>query len=61
MSTEAELGYQDAIRQVQRSLARRLKSLQENDKNTSNTSSAECKIRISEIEHLMKILESLHR
>jgi hypothetical protein len=58
--TEEEIGYQDAIRQVYRSLQRRLKNLQEQLK-SSPEEAAELKIRISEVEHLMRTVESLHR
>jgi len=61
MSTEAELGYRDAIRQVERCLQRRMKSLQEERKNASEQAALEIRIRISEIEHVLEIVESLHR
>ncbi len=61
MSTEEELGYRDAIRQVERCLHRRKKSLLEVPKNQSAEKEQERSIRISEIEHIIEIIESLRR
>jgi len=61
MSTEEELGYHDAIRQVQRSLQRRLKTLHDSMKAADGKSIKECEVRISEIEHILQVVDSLHR
>lgn len=59
--TGEEVGYQDAIRQVHRSLQRRLKSLQEECKDADENQQKELRIRISEVEHILHGVESLHR
>ncbi len=61
MPTEAEVGYRDAIRQVERCLQRRLKSLHESSKEGTNDSDRERLARISELEHMLEIIESLRR
>jgi hypothetical protein len=61
MSTEEELGYRDAMRQVERYLQRRKKSLLEAPKNLSAEKEHDLSVRISEIEHTLEILESLRR
>ncbi len=60
LPTEEEIGYRDAIRQMERCLQRRLKGLQETPKGGEETDK-ERSARISEIEHMMKIIESLRR
>jgi hypothetical protein len=60
-TTGEEVGYQDAIRQVQRSLQRRMKSLQETLKDAPSEKQSQLHTRISEIEHILQIVESLHR
>ncbi len=61
MPTEAEVGYHDAIRQVERCLQRRLKSLHEASKEGMSESEKERLARISELEHMIGIIESLRR
>lgn len=62
MSTEEELGYQDAMRQVQRALHRRLKALEEELSDaTEQAESVELKHRMKEIHHLIEVVNSLHR
>lgn len=61
MSTEEEIGYHDAMRQMHRSLQRRLKALQEESENASATKQQELSIRMSEVKHILQIVESLHR
>jgi hypothetical protein len=61
MSTEEELGYRDAMRQIERCLHRRKKSLLEAPKNQSVEKELERSTRVSEIEHILEILESLRR
>lgn len=62
MSTEEELGYEDAIRQVVRSMQRRHKALQEERDNTNDKNLiAELRWRMEEIDHLLEMMHSLHR
>ncbi|MCL6442777.1 MAG: hypothetical protein K6T83_04845 [Alicyclobacillus sp.] len=67
MATEAELGYQDAIRQVHRSVQRRLKTLQNEAKELAKTGDENSKAhvelhwRMEELKHVLQIIESLHR
>ena len=61
MSTEEEIGYHDAMRQMHRSLQRRLKALQEESENAPATKQQELSIRMSEVKHILQIVESLHR
>lgn len=61
MSTEEEIGYHDAMRQMHRSLQRRLKALQEESETASATKQQELSIRMSEVKHILQIVESLHR
>lgn len=60
-TTGEEVGYQDAMRQVHRSLQRRMKSLQEALKDASSEKQNQLQTRISEVEHMLQIVESLHR
>lgn len=59
--TGEELGYEDARRQVLRSLQRRLKSLQDAQKDAPEDKRTELRARISEVEHLLNVVESLQR
>lgn len=61
VSTEEEIGYQDAMRQVHRALQRRLKSLQEELHTAEGPDKEQLQIRIAEVEHLIQTVESLHR
>ncbi len=61
MPTEAELGYSDAIRQVERILQRRLKTLKDTQKDESYETEQERLTRLSEVEHVLGIVESLRR
>lgn len=61
MWTEAELGYSDAIHQVTRSLQRRLKALEDEGKQAEEDKQEEIRFRMLEIEHLLQVIESLHR
>ncbi|MCY0888586.1 MAG: hypothetical protein OWQ59_09050 [Alicyclobacillaceae bacterium] len=60
MSTEAEMGYEDAIRQVTKSLQRRRNALMETAEKDP-TRAAFIAERVEEIDHLLQIVESLHR
>ncbi|MDQ0189718.1 hypothetical protein JI721_03555 [Alicyclobacillus cycloheptanicus] len=62
METGAEIGYQDAIRQVLRSMQHRIKSLEEALSEAGQSSKAsEIEHRIAEVRHLIEIVNSLHR
>lgn len=61
MKTGEELGYQDAIRQVLRHLQRRNKTLEAEQKKADENDIAEIQIRLSEVEHMIHVVESLHR
>lgn len=60
MSTEAEMGYEDAIRQVTKSLQRRRNALMETAEK-DQARAAFIAERVEEIDHLLQIVESLHR
>jgi hypothetical protein len=59
--TPEEIGYQDAVRQVHRSLQRRLKTLEDEHKHSPEPVQTEISVRISEVKHIMNVVESLHR
>ena len=61
MSTEEELVYNDAIRQIQRSLHRRLKALEESLGEVEEEEHAGIKIRMDELKRVLQMLDSLHR
>ncbi|MDP9727989.1 hypothetical protein ACOJUR_14565 [Alicyclobacillus tolerans] len=63
MPTPEEIGYADAIRQMQRALHRRQKQLQEQLEQPEISSEAEVKLqaRLDEIKHCLEVLESIHR
>ncbi len=61
LSTEEDVGYQDAMRQVQRSIARRLKNLEEQFKDAEPDDKAILQARMDELHHMEHVLESLHR
>lgn len=61
METEENIGYQDAIRQVQRSIQRRLKLLQEQLKDATAEKEIQLEARIDELHHVTQVIESLHR
>jgi len=61
MSTEAEVGYADAMRQLHRNLERRLKVLMDALHGADEDTRKENEIRISEIQHMIDVVESLHR
>ncbi len=61
MSTEAELGYHDAIHQISRSMQRRLKALEDAAKAADETKQKELRVRMDEIHHLLQVVESLRR
>lgn len=59
--TGEDVGYRDAMRQIQKSLQRRLKTLEEDCKDASSDKQGALRIRISEVEHILQIVDSLHR
>lgn len=61
LSTEEEIGYHDAIRQISKSLQRRLKTLEDKLKEADEEDHDEIQIRMDELEHMVHTLESLHR
>ncbi|MCL6516678.1 hypothetical protein [Alicyclobacillus sp.] len=60
-ATGEEIGYRDAIRQVHRSLERRLKALRDALDGAEEARKAEIRVRIDEVEHIIRVVESLHR
>ncbi|SFU47405.1 hypothetical protein [Alicyclobacillus macrosporangiidus] len=60
-ATGEEIGYRDAIRQVHRSLERRLKALQEALDGADDKRAEELRVRMSEVEHMVRVVESLRR
>ncbi|MFB5189631.1 hypothetical protein [Alicyclobacillus fastidiosus] len=61
MDTSERLGYRDAVRQVHRALEHRIHHLRDALKDASGDKAVEIKHRIDEVEHLMGIVDSLHR
>ena len=61
VETEAERGYQDAIRHVTRALEHRRHKLEEADPGEFAGGADERRARIDEIEHLMEVIRSLKR
>jgi len=61
VSTEEEIGYQDAIHQMQRVLQRRIKTLEDESRDAQDPTKHELKIRLNELEYLLHTLSSLHR
>jgi hypothetical protein len=59
--TGEEVGYEDAKRQVQRCLQRRMKALEESLRDAEEEQKPELRTRILEVKHIMQIVESLHR
>ncbi|MCL6631189.1 MAG: hypothetical protein K6T63_01030 [Alicyclobacillus herbarius] len=61
MSTEEEIGYKDAVRQILRSLERRRKVLTEELEGADEKTRLQLKARLDEVRHLEQVVESLHR
>ncbi|QSO51914.1 hypothetical protein JZ785_24635 [Alicyclobacillus curvatus] len=59
--TGEEVGYRDAIRQVDRSLQRRLRALETELESSEPDEHIEIAARIEEIRHIIQVVESLHR
>ncbi|SIS54938.1 hypothetical protein SAMN05421799_101273 [Alicyclobacillus vulcanalis] len=61
METEAERGYQDAIRHVTRALEHRRHKLEESEPDEFEGGAEEQRARMDEIDHLLEIVRSLKR
>lgn len=61
MSTEENIGYHDAIRQVHRSIDRRVKTLEERLKNAPPEEKPFLIARMAELQHMTQVVESLRR
>ncbi|WP_026961326.1 hypothetical protein [Alicyclobacillus herbarius] len=61
MSTEEEIGYKDAVRQILRSLERRRKVLTEELERADEKTRLQLRARLDEVRHLEQVVESLHR
>lgn len=62
MATEEELGYRDAMHQVHRGLERRLNHLKDElKKDLPKEKTADIQSRMSEIKHIIEVIDSLHR
>jgi hypothetical protein len=62
MATEEQVGYADAIRQVYRALERRLHHLQDGlNPELPKETATDIRIRMDEVQHMIKVIESLHR
>ncbi|CAM3849580.1 hypothetical protein [Alicyclobacillus pomorum] len=59
--TGEEVGYADAMRQVQRSLQRRLKTLQDEYDGAPAEKQVELRARMAEVRHIIQVVESLRR
>lgn len=59
--TGEEVGYADAIRQVHRSLQRRLKTLQDECESAPADKQTELRARIAEVKHMIQVVDSLRR
>lgn len=59
--TGEEVGYRDAIRQVEKSLQRRLRALEDSLDSTEPDNQDEVSARIAEVHHIIQVVESLHR
>ncbi|WP_067621395.1 hypothetical protein [Alicyclobacillus acidiphilus] len=62
MATEEQRGYEDAIHQIHKALERRKHHLLEQaPKSCDDDTSKQIQIRLSEIDHVIEIVRSLHR
>ena len=59
--TGEEVGYRDAIRQFDRSLQRRLRTLEEMLESAEGENHIKLEAKIDEVRHILQVLESLHR
>lgn len=59
--TGEEIGYEDAMRQIERALNRRLKALKELEEEDNPEETAMIHARYEEVKHLIQVVESLHR
>ncbi|WDL95565.1 hypothetical protein [Alicyclobacillus sp. ALC3] len=62
METREQVAFDDALRQMQRALSHRLKSLEaERSELADETERKELTLRIEEVEHMLDVLKTLHR
>ncbi|GMA56631.1 hypothetical protein C7445_101329 [Alicyclobacillus sacchari] len=61
METDAQRGYQDAIRHVERALEHRKHHLQEQILDAFPGGEEERKARLDELAHMQQVIRSLHR
>ncbi|WP_206831107.1 hypothetical protein [Alicyclobacillus fructus] len=61
METEAERGYQDAIRHVARALEHRRHKLEEANPDEFEGGADERRARMDEIDHLLEVIRTLKR
>ncbi|MBX5437038.1 MAG: helix-turn-helix transcriptional regulator [Alicyclobacillaceae bacterium] len=61
LSTEEEIGYRDAIRQVVRALNRRRKQLLEECREAPEERQRELRQRLAELDHILEVVETLRR
>jgi len=61
VETEAERGYQDAIRHVTRALEHRRHKLEESDPGEFAGGAEERRARMDEIDHLLEVIRTLKR
>ncbi len=62
METREQVAFEDAVRQMQRALSHRLKSLEEERRELADEGERkELTLRIEEVEHMLDVLNTLHR
>lgn len=62
METGEQVGFENAMRQVRRTLSHRLKSLEEErSESQDDAKGQELTHRILEVEHLLEVVKTLHR
>lgn len=62
METREQVAFEDAVRQMQRALSHRLKSLEEERSELADEGERkELTLRIEEVEHMLDVLNTLHR
>lgn len=62
METGEQVGFENAVRQMQRALSHRLKGLEEERSETADeVKRRELTVRMAEVEHLLGVLKTLHR
>lgn len=59
--TGEELGYHDAMHQIERALHRRLKALHDLEETDDEHELAAIRAKCEEVKHIIQVVESLHR